>query len=101
MKKFLIAFFVLFFGQFVIAQEEINYNEILNLTTMPNDSEIRQIVDKFNFTPEQKEQIFKETKRQMVELYTTKDVSAIQQRALQGKQMMNSAGLTIQDFMAP
>ena len=102
MKKILTLLSILLIGQITLAQtDEINYIELMQTTSMPSDAEIRQIVDKFNFTPEEKEQLFAETKRQIEELYKTQDAQALQQRALQGKQMLNSAGLTIQDFMVP
>ena len=101
MKKLLIIFLTLLFGQFAYSQENINYAEIFNSIHAPTDEEIWQVVDRFNFTPEEKEQLFNETKKQMEELYQTQDIQSVQQRALQGKQMLDSAGLTIQDLMTP
>ncbi|MBR3604471.1 MAG: hypothetical protein IKL52_00405 [Candidatus Gastranaerophilales bacterium] len=101
MKKFLAILSILLLGQICFAQEEINYNEILNSTQMPTDSEIWQVVEKFNLTPEEKQQLYFETKRQIEELYTNKNTEALQQRVLEGKQILNNAGLTISDFVTP
>lgn len=101
MKKIFIILSILLFGQYTLAQEEIDYSEIFNSIHAPTDEEIWQVVDKFNFTPEEKEQLFNETKRQMEELYRTQDIQSIQQRALEGKQLLDSAGLTVQDLMTP
>ena len=100
MKKILITFSVLIFAQFVCAQEAPNLSELFSTAQMPSDAEIRQVVEKFNFTPEEKEQLFLETKKQIVELYRTQDLQTLQQRALEGKQHLNNSGLSIQDFMA-
>ena len=37
----------------------------------------------------------------MEELYRTQNIQAVQERAMQGNQMLNNAGLTIQDLMTP
>ena len=50
MKKVIIILSILLVGQFTLAQEAIDYNEILTTTTMPSDAEIRMIVNKFNFS---------------------------------------------------
>ena len=41
----------------------------LSQVEMPTESEIKQIIDKYNFSSEQKEQIYKDTKRQLDMLY--------------------------------
>ena len=93
MKKLLIIFSILFMSQFAIAQaQEVNYNEILDSTTMPSDAEIYQTLEKFNFTPEQKEQLFKETKKQLQELYSTRNIEAVKQRAMQNQETLKNAG---------
>ena len=101
MKKILIILSILLVGQFAYSQEEINYSELFNSIHAPTDEEIWQVVDRFNFTPEEKQQLFNETKKQMEELYRTQNIQAVQERAMQGNQMLNNAGLTIQDLMTP
>jgi hypothetical protein len=89
------------FGQFVYGQENLDLNELLTTSQMPTDAEIMQVVDKYNFTSEEKEQLFSETKKLIVELYRTQDLQSLQQRALQGKQTLDNMGLSVQDLMAP
>ncbi len=100
MKKILLAFSILMFAQFVFAQETPDLSELFSTAQMPSDAEIRQVVEKFNFTPEEKDQLFYETKKQIVELYRTQDLQTLQQKALEGKQHLNNSGLSLQDFMA-
>ena len=45
-----------------IAQENIDYSQIVNSTSMPSDEEIMQVIEKFNFDHDQKQQLFKNGK---------------------------------------
>ena len=77
MKK---GFFYLFFSTILffncaIAQENTNYAEIVNSTAMPSDEEIMQVIEKFNFDESQKQQLFKETKKRLENMYENNDYS--------------------------
>lgn len=85
MKKILFIISLLIFCSVVNAQEIItaddaqkSINELVNTTQKPTDDEIRQAIDKFNFTPEQKETLFLETKKNLDALY-----SQVQQQGTQ------------------
>ena len=77
MKKGIFYLFlsgILFFNC-AIAQENVNYSEIVNSTTMPSDEEIMQVIEKFNFDHDQKQQLFKETKKRLKNMYENNDYS--------------------------
>ena len=102
MKKLLITVSVLFLFSVAFAQGEYSqYSELLNSTTMPTDSEIMMIIDKFDFTPEQKEQLFRETKKQLKEIYETKNAALLEQRINQGKELLNNSNINVNDVMLP
>ncbi len=46
-------------------------------TSMPTDEEIMQTIDKFNFSKEQKEYLFKETKKRLLEMYENQNFAPI------------------------
>ena len=77
MKKGIFYLFlsgILFFN-YAIAQENIDYSQIVNSTSMPSDEEIMQVIEKFNFDHDQKQQLFKETKRRLKNMYENNDYS--------------------------
>ena len=77
MKKGIFYLFlasILFFN-YALAQEAINYAQIVGSTAMPSDEEIMQTIEKFNFDKEQKQQLFKETKRRLKNMYENNDYS--------------------------
>ncbi len=68
MKKLTFLFLsLLLFLNVALAQDE---NTIQNALTMPSDEEIRAAIDKFNFSPKEKEQLFKETKKRLEEMFS-------------------------------
>lgn len=78
MKKALyLVLFYIFMSVFNFASALENYdiNQMVNSTTMPTDAEIMQVIDKYNFDAAQKDLIFRETKRQLEELYSAKNPS--------------------------
>lgn len=98
MKKILYLIPTLLIMQLTFAQEEINYAEILNSTSMPSDEEISKVINQFNFPQDQKEQLFKETKKQLQELYQTKDSKLLEQKAIEGAKLLNQTELSPQNF---
>lgn len=99
MKKIFYTILILFFTQISFAQDaSINYSEILNTTAMPSDEEIRKVLNQLNYPQEQKEIIFQETKKQLQEIYTIKDVKLLEQKAIEGVKLLNSGHLLPQDF---
>ena len=79
MKKIfcLFLYLVLFFGFSMANAFEAEVDSAVTLTTMPSDEEIMQTLDKFNFTPEQKELLFSQTKAQLQQMYNSNDGSAL------------------------
>lgn len=75
-KKFLGFMFGLFLLTGIGYCEE-NVESMLKATTMPTDEEIMQTIDKFNFTKEQKEYLFKETKRRLIEMYENQNFAPV------------------------
>ena len=71
MKKILYMFFVSCFMCCAIAADK-DFSSAINSTSMPTDSEIRAIISQFNFTKEQQEVIFKETKKKLQDMYSGK-----------------------------
>lgn len=71
MKKILcILSSILLSASIAFAQDELsNIADIINNTTMPTDEEIMETIEKFNFTKEQQQQLFKETKKQLEQIY--------------------------------
>lgn len=68
MKKLTFLFLsLLLFLNAALAQNE---NAIQNALAMPSDEEIRAAIDKFNFSPKEKEQLFKETKKKLEEAFS-------------------------------
>lgn len=99
MKKILYLFSSLLIMQFSLAQDNnINYEELLNTTIMPTDEEIAKIVNQFNFPQEEKNRIIIETKKQLQEIYDSKDAKLLEQKAVEGVKMLNQAHLLPQDF---
>lgn len=74
MKKILILFFMLITMGFACA--EVDFNQVISETTMPTDAEIKAVIDQFNFDEKQKEQIFKDTKKRLQDIYSGKDANA-------------------------
>jgi len=99
MKKILYLFSSLLIMQFSLAQDNnINYEELLNTTIMPTDEEIAKIVNQFNFPQEEKNRIIIETKKQLQEIYDSKDAKLLEQKAVEGVKILNQAHLLPQDF---
>ena len=65
-------------------QETISPNTKLPL---PSDKEIMEMIEKFNFPSEQKQQIFLETKKQIQYMYETGDTSFIMNNLLNGQNL--------------
>ncbi len=75
-KKFLYIFLSLLF-MFSAGYCEENANISPQAITMPSDEEIMQTIDKFNFSKEQKEYLFKETKKSLIEMYKNQNFAPI------------------------
>ena len=103
MKKILFLLFsVIFMANIAFAQGEYtDYSQLLNSTTMPSDSEIMSIIDKFEFTPEQKQQLFKETKKQIQEIFETKNAALLEQKVNEGKRALQENQLNVNNVMLP
>lgn len=71
MKKILYALILCFFVGFAVAQTDIS--QTLNNSTMPTDDEIRAVISRFDFDKNQKEMLFKETKKKLQELYSSQN----------------------------
>lgn len=69
-KKIFYMFLPIIFASSVFANDSIDIEEIVNTTSMPTDSEIMKTIDKFATTKEEKEYLFKETKKQLEILYS-------------------------------
>ncbi len=52
------------------ANEQSEVSKLFASSSKPSDEEIMQIIDKFNFTPQQKEDLFKETKSKLDIIYS-------------------------------
>ena len=74
MKKILILFFMLLTMGFACA--EVDFNAVINETSMPTDGEIRAVIEQFNFDDKQKEQLFKDTKKSLQDIYSGKNKNA-------------------------
>ena len=61
------------------AQNSTDLAKSMNSSSMPSDEEIMQTIKKFNFDKAQEEYLFKETKRQLEEMYKTNDFSKLEQ----------------------
>ncbi len=76
MKKnlFTVMLFLMFFGFNNIGYcEQIpDMNTIVSQTSMPSDAQIREVINKYDFDENQKEYLFKETKRKLQEIYAQK-----------------------------
>lgn len=91
---------MLFFAQISFAQNApIDFGEILNTTVMPSDEEIRRVLSQFSYPQEEKERIFQETKKQLQEIYNTKDAKLLEEKAKEGVKLLNEGHLLPQDFM--
>lgn len=101
MKKIIFLFLAIFTAQISIAQESmpIDYNQILSTTEAPSDAEIRRIINQFNYPPEVKEEVFQKTKKQLQDIYNTKDAKLMEQKAIDGAKLLQRGHLTPYDFM--
>lgn len=100
MKKILFITLMLFFTQISFAQSaSIDYSEILNTTTMPSDEKIRKILSQFSYSQEESEKIFQETRKQLQEIYATKNAKLLEEKAIEGVKLLNEGHLLPQDFM--
>lgn len=86
MKKVIYLFLFLFMSfnlaQSVLAQDV----QGLRLDRMPTDAEIRNVINKYDFDAEQKEYLFRETKRKLQIMYS--------QNASMGQVLGNSQEIT-------
>lgn len=73
MKK--IVFMFLALCSMGIAFADIDFSEAIQNSSMPTDAEIKNIISQFNFSEEQKEDLFKETKRKLQDIYSGKDMT--------------------------
>ncbi len=73
MKKILYTILVSFF--MVAAFADYDFTSAIQNSSMPTDAEIRQIISQFNFTKEQQEAIFKDTKKKLQVMYSGKNSS--------------------------
>ena len=72
MKKILYTF--LAFCAVGTAFADIDFADAINNTSMPTDAEIRRILSQFNFSEDQKEELFKETKKKLQQMYSGKNM---------------------------
>ncbi len=87
MKKIIYTIVFCCFMSFAMA--EIDFSQAISTTTMPTDAEIRATIAKFNFTPEQQEAIFKDTKKRLQEMYSSKNPSEFNQELNKNYEFMN------------
>ena len=74
-KNICLFFFSLLISNVSLA---IDMNSGMNqAVSMPTDEEIMQTLDKFDFTEEQKKQLFKETKKELEKIYSSKNVAEL------------------------
>ena len=73
MKKILYTFFALCFMG--ISMADIDFTEAIQSTSMPTDAEIRAVLKQFEFNQEQENEVFKDVKRRLREMYSMKDLS--------------------------
>lgn len=73
MKKIIFMFLALCFMG--IAFADIDFTEAIQNSSMPTDAEIKNIISQFNFSEEQKEDLFKETKKKLQEMYSGKNMA--------------------------
>jgi len=67
MKKILLTFLAIFlFSQISLAQEANIENTVIQ---MPTDEEIMEIIEKYGLEENQKESVFKDTKKKLQEIY--------------------------------
>ena len=73
MKKILYTLLAsLFIG---VAFADYDFSQAIQNTTMPTDAEIREVISQFNFTKEQQEVIFKDTKRRLQAMYSSQNTA--------------------------
>ena len=73
MKKILYIFLAsLFMGA---SYAEYDFTQAIEDSSMPTDSEIRAVIGQLNFTKEQEDAIFKETKRKLKIMYSGKNTA--------------------------
>lgn len=79
MKKvlYLLISAILFSGVVAAQESNINFNQLLQTTAMPSDGEILQIIEMLGVTQEEKEELLKETKIRLEQMYKTNDTSAL------------------------
>ncbi len=52
---------------------DTDFTSAIQSTKMPSDAEIMEIISKFNFNDEQKQIIFKDTKKKLQQMYSSKN----------------------------
>ncbi len=76
MKKnlFTAMLFLMFcgFNNISYCEQIPDMNTIVSQTSMPTDAQIREVINKYDFDENQKEYLFKETKRKLQEIYAQK-----------------------------
>ena len=73
MKK---IFYTLFLTCFLscVVMADTDFTQAIHSSKMPTDAEIMEMISKFNFNEEQKRVIFKDTKKKLQDMYSSKNV---------------------------
>lgn len=69
MKKIIYLILLLFMSFTLVQNVQAQDIQDLRLDRMPSDAEIRNVIDKYDFDAEQKEYLFRETKRKLQYMY--------------------------------
>ena len=91
MKKIIFTFISLCFMGIVFA--DIDFTEAIQSTSMPTDAEIRNTISQFNFDEKQKEELFKETKKKLQEIYSGQNMEQTNAELNQYYSIMDSKEL--------
>ena len=67
MKKIVLILFLLFSFNLAFAKNS-------NQTKMPTDEQIKAVIDKYDFSDEEKEYVFIQTKEKLKEIYNAKNI---------------------------
>ena len=71
---------------------EVDFDQVLKTTSMPTDSEIKAVISQFDFDEKTKQQLFKETKKKLQQMYSGADTNANAELNSSLDSLKNSSG---------
>ena len=96
MKNILLSLTILTMFLFCPAFADMDFAAGIQGKSMPSDAEIMQTLNRFNFTAEQKEQLFKETKKKLESMYNEQSSEQINQEL--NAQMRNIQNMNAESY---